>query len=197
MDQIWPSCGWDLAKWLERLTANAIDNSSGLNPSTLWHSWFSGAADEAVLNKVLTKMLKIVWDRLRENCSLSRCHVTPLVLHLKYIYSCFFQVPVGHPSEVDEIFDKISYDKGASVIRMLYNWIGSESFKRGMSKYLTKYSYKVRWKIFLVEIRYFTQYSNSNTVFTGKFSTSTLLIIPYYKYYVHDIPTTKPIRDTW
>jgi puromycin-sensitive aminopeptidase len=51
---------------------------------------------------------------------------------------------VGHPSEVDEIFDKISYDKGASVIRMLYNWIGSESFKRGMSKYLTKYSYKVR-----------------------------------------------------
>jgi puromycin-sensitive aminopeptidase len=53
---------------------------------------------------------------------------------------------VGHPSEVDEIFDKISYDKGASVIRMLYNWIGSESFKRGMSKYLTKYSYKVRRK---------------------------------------------------
>ena len=31
---------------------------------------------------------------------------------------------VGHPSEVDEIFDNISYNKGASVIRMLYNWIG-------------------------------------------------------------------------
>ena len=53
------------------------------------------------------------------------------------------QVPVGHPTEVDEIFDNISYNKGASVIRMLYNWIGSENFKRGMSKYLTKYSYKV------------------------------------------------------
>ena len=34
------------------------------------------------------------------------------------------QVEVGHPSEVDEIFDNISYNKGASVIRMLYNWIG-------------------------------------------------------------------------
>jgi aminopeptidase N len=51
---------------------------------------------------------------------------------------------VGHPTEVDEIFDDISYNKGASVIRMLYYWIGSEKFKQGMSKYLTKYSFKVR-----------------------------------------------------
>ena len=29
------------------------------------------------------------------------------------------EVEVGHPSEVDEIFDNISYNKGASVIRML------------------------------------------------------------------------------
>ena len=36
------------------------------------------------------------------------------------------QVPVGHPSEVDEIFDAISYSKGASVIRMLHDYIGDE-----------------------------------------------------------------------
>ena len=52
------------------------------------------------------------------------------------------EVEVGHPSEVDEIFDNISYNKGASVIRMLYDWIGDAAFKDGMSKYLTKYSYK-------------------------------------------------------
>jgi len=34
------------------------------------------------------------------------------------------QVAVGHPSEIDEIFDLISYSKGASVIRMLHNYIG-------------------------------------------------------------------------
>lgn len=34
------------------------------------------------------------------------------------------QVSVGHPSEVDEIFDAISYSKGASVIRMLHDYIG-------------------------------------------------------------------------
>ena len=52
------------------------------------------------------------------------------------------EVEVGHPSEVDEIFDNISYNKGASVIRMLYDWIGDAAFKAGMSSYLTKYSYK-------------------------------------------------------
>uniref|UniRef100_A0A672SIE4 Aminopeptidase n=1 Tax=Sinocyclocheilus grahami TaxID=75366 RepID=A0A672SIE4_SINGR len=36
------------------------------------------------------------------------------------------EVDVGHPSEVDEIFDAISYSKGASVIRMLHNYIGDE-----------------------------------------------------------------------
>ena len=33
---------------------------------------------------------------------------------------------VGHPSEVDEIFDAISYSKGASVIRMLHDYIGDQ-----------------------------------------------------------------------
>lgn len=42
-------------------------------------------------------------------------------------FDCYvFQVNVGHPSEVDEIFDAISYSKGASVIRMLHNYIGDE-----------------------------------------------------------------------
>ena len=52
------------------------------------------------------------------------------------------EVEVGHPSEVSEIFDIISYKKGASVIRMLYNWIGDAAFKSGMKSYLTKYSYQ-------------------------------------------------------
>ena len=43
--------------------------------------------------------------------------------HCHHHYN-IIQVEVGHPSEVDEIFDNISYNKGASVIRMLYNWIG-------------------------------------------------------------------------
>lgn len=52
------------------------------------------------------------------------------------------EVPVGHPSEIDEIFDEISYNKGASVIRMLHNFIGDEDFRKGMNIYLKRHQYK-------------------------------------------------------
>lgn len=51
------------------------------------------------------------------------------------------EVPVGHPSEIDEIFDDISYHKGASVIRMLHAYIGDEDFRKGMNLYLKRHSY--------------------------------------------------------
>jgi puromycin-sensitive aminopeptidase len=52
------------------------------------------------------------------------------------------EVPVGPPSEVDEIFDAISYSKGASTIRMLHNYIGDDAFRSGMHNYLEKFKYK-------------------------------------------------------
>lgn len=42
-----------------------------------------------------------------------------------------FQVEINHASEIDEIFDAISYRKGASVIRMLQSYLGAESFQVG------------------------------------------------------------------
>lgn len=41
----------------------------------------------------------------------------------------FAQVEVNHASEIDAIFDSISYDKGASVIRMLQSYLGAERFQ--------------------------------------------------------------------
>lgn len=52
------------------------------------------------------------------------------------------EVPVGHPSEIDEIFDDISYNKGASVIRMLHKYIGDQDFRKGMNLYLNRFQYK-------------------------------------------------------
>lgn len=51
------------------------------------------------------------------------------------------EVPVDHPSEIDEIFDDISYHKGASVIRMLHAYIGDDDFRKGMNLYLKRHSY--------------------------------------------------------
>jgi puromycin-sensitive aminopeptidase len=52
------------------------------------------------------------------------------------------EVPVNGPSEIDEIFDAISYSKGATAIRMLHNWIGDKAFRAGLHNYLEKFKYK-------------------------------------------------------
>jgi aminopeptidase N len=41
-------------------------------------------------------------------------------------------VSVNNPKEIDEVFDKISYKKGASLIRMLHSLMGEEDFKQGI-----------------------------------------------------------------
>ena len=51
------------------------------------------------------------------------------------------EILVHHPNEIGEIFDKISYSKGASIIRMLTDYIG-EKFRDGLRYYLKKHSYK-------------------------------------------------------
>lgn len=51
------------------------------------------------------------------------------------------EVEILKSRDVDEIFDDISYNKGAGVIRMLASIIGLDAFAKGISSYLTKHSY--------------------------------------------------------
>ena len=48
---------------------------------------------------------------------------------------------VRNPAEVNQLFDAISYSKGASVIRMLEQFLGPESFQRGLQGYLSSHQY--------------------------------------------------------
>jgi tricorn protease interacting factor F2/3 len=50
-------------------------------------------------------------------------------------------VPIHSPDEISEIFDEISYGKGASVLMMLEAQLGEEPFRRGVTDYLRKYAY--------------------------------------------------------
>jgi puromycin-sensitive aminopeptidase len=52
------------------------------------------------------------------------------------------EIEVHHPNEIGEIFDEVSYSKGASVIRMLASYLGEEDFRNGLRYYLKKHSYK-------------------------------------------------------
>jgi aminopeptidase N len=45
-------------------------------------------------------------------------------------------VVVHHPNEINEIFDRISYGKGATIIRMLAAFLGEKTFRQGLTNYL-------------------------------------------------------------
>lgn len=51
------------------------------------------------------------------------------------------EVPVKHPDEIRTIFDAISYSKGASVIHMLHEYLGKDTFRTGLQYYLEKHKY--------------------------------------------------------
>jgi len=56
-------------------------------------------------------------------------------------YSHPISVDVTNPKDIDNIFDAISYEKGASVIRMLKSFLGSDGFTSGLQRYLQKYAF--------------------------------------------------------
>jgi puromycin-sensitive aminopeptidase len=48
---------------------------------------------------------------------------------------------VASPEQAQEMFDLLTYKKGGSVLRMLEQHIGPETFRRGISNYLNKHAY--------------------------------------------------------
>lgn len=55
--------------------------------------------------------------------------------------------PVGlrvkHPDEIQTLFDpSIVYAKGARILKMLYDYIGDDAFRKGLTNYFKKYQYK-------------------------------------------------------
>ena len=51
------------------------------------------------------------------------------------------QVPIKHAEEVEEVFDMISYLKGASVVRFAYATLGENNFLKGLQSYMDKHKY--------------------------------------------------------
>ncbi|MEE8518852.1 MAG: M1 family metallopeptidase [Dehalococcoidia bacterium] len=51
------------------------------------------------------------------------------------------EAKVNDPSEIRELFDAISYSKGGSVLRMLEDFLGPETFQKGLHGYLSGHAY--------------------------------------------------------
>lgn len=52
------------------------------------------------------------------------------------------EMPIRKATEINEIFDDITYEKGASVIRFLHAYIGDAAFRSGLATYLAENAYK-------------------------------------------------------
>lgn len=52
------------------------------------------------------------------------------------------EVEVKHPDEIRTIFDAISYEKGASVLLMLHDYLGPEAFRDGLRLYLKRHAFR-------------------------------------------------------
>jgi puromycin-sensitive aminopeptidase len=51
------------------------------------------------------------------------------------------EFPVNKPDEANGMFDILTYEKGASVLRMLEQYIGADKFKSGVNAYLNKHKF--------------------------------------------------------
>lgn len=49
---------------------------------------------------------------------------------------------VENPDQITEIFDTITYSKGSSIIRMLEDFLGAETFQQAVTNYLNEFKYK-------------------------------------------------------
>jgi puromycin-sensitive aminopeptidase len=51
------------------------------------------------------------------------------------------EYPVGPPAEAEGMFDVLTYEKGASLVRMLEQFLGPERFRAGIAAYLRRHAY--------------------------------------------------------
>ena len=51
------------------------------------------------------------------------------------------EFPVVSPADAEAMFDLLTYEKGAGVVRMLEQWLGEEPFRDGIRHYLTTHAY--------------------------------------------------------
>lgn len=82
-------------------------------------------------------------------------------------------VEIGHPNQISEIFDVISYNKGSAIIRMMQLFLGEETFRNGVSNYLKKHKYSNAQQSDLWDA--LTEAAHKNGVLPNELSVKTIM----------------------
>uniref|UniRef100_A0A3Q2Q843 Aminopeptidase n=1 Tax=Fundulus heteroclitus TaxID=8078 RepID=A0A3Q2Q843_FUNHE len=97
--------------------------------------------------------------------------------------------PVENPTQIQEMFDDVSYDKGACILNMLRDFLTPEAFEIGIIRYLKRYSYQNTVNSHLWESLTDVSDSRSERCFIN--------VVCRHKWYSDDELDVKAIMDTW
>ncbi|XP_035494571.1 endoplasmic reticulum aminopeptidase 2 [Scophthalmus maximus] len=117
----------------------------------LAHQWFGNLVTMAWWNDI---WLNEGFARYMEYISVEATY-PDLTVEEYLLHTCFVAVgldslnssrPISsdaeNPTQIKEMFDTVSYDKGACVLHMLRHFLTDDVFQRGIVRYLRKFSYK-------------------------------------------------------
>ncbi|XP_037536182.1 endoplasmic reticulum aminopeptidase 1b [Nematolebias whitei] len=108
--------------------------------------------------------------------------------------------PVENPTQIQEMFDDVSYNKGACILNMLRDFLTPEAFEIGIIRYLKRYSYQNTVNSHLWES--LTDICSSDDLDVGRmrhveFCSKRKLQSGASKWYSGDELDVKAIMDTW
>uniref|UniRef100_A0A1A7WRZ8 Aminopeptidase n=1 Tax=Iconisemion striatum TaxID=60296 RepID=A0A1A7WRZ8_9TELE len=108
--------------------------------------------------------------------------------------------PVENPTQIQEMFDDVSYDKGACILNMLRDFLTPEAFEIGIIRYLKRYSYQNTVNSHLWES--LTDLCSSDDLDEGRmrhseFCSKRKLESGTSKWYSDDELDVRAIMDTW
>ncbi|XP_028270660.1 endoplasmic reticulum aminopeptidase 2 [Parambassis ranga] len=117
----------------------------------LAHQWFGNLVTMEWWNDI---WLNEGFARYMEYISVEATH-PDLKVEEYLLHTCFAAVghdslnssrpissPAENPTQIKEMFDTVSYDKGACVLHMLRHFLTDHVFQSGIVRYLRKYSYR-------------------------------------------------------
>ncbi|XP_074517164.1 glutamyl aminopeptidase [Sebastes fasciatus] len=151
---------WGLITYRETNLLYDVNQSSSYNKQRvasviaheLVHQWFGNIVtmdwwDDLWLNEGFASFFEYIgvekaepsWG-MRDIMIIS--DVLPVMVDDALLSSHPIIVNVSTPAEITSVFDSISYSKGASILRMLEDWMGKDMFRDGCRQYLKDYYFK-------------------------------------------------------
>ncbi|KAK3521833.1 hypothetical protein QTP70_018566 [Hemibagrus guttatus] len=175
----------------------------------LAHQWFGNLVtmqwwNDLWLNEGFAKFMEFVstnitYPELQVNdYFLEKCFTAMGVDSLSSSHP--ISTPVENPAEIREMFDDVSYQKGACVLNMLRDFLTPEVFNLGIIRYLKKHSYQNTVNADLWDS--LTNICDSDdfdfaTLNTDGFCADSKSRSSASKWYMEDDLNVKAIMDTW